>query len=448
MALWPVFFAFGVALLCLLFLHWKKLDLHGPVLFWFDLSVHFLNDTALSSVCSLPVNGYISSNICQSHDFGVVCGNLLNTDMACLSAYMDESLISLGTVNMKAGVAVFFEDIGSDLGVEVSGLVFSILTELQTALDACKSESLLHADALAKDAAFLPWRLSYLISECFLRAGSVVVSGNSRHFVHDVFQSINCAHWKVGSGSKVVADNLYGNIDWSRSSLVWHPDFHMATGFTSIQMAGFRTYFMKALHHRLPVAVQKRLYNRGYSSVVCLFCDEIEVSDHVFSCSSDADSCTSLLDTYAAAWEVHSGLSHSSSCILQLLSTCISYVTVSTVLCKSFVFSDWYHKSVSVYKDPKMAVVNVVNFVCEFCLAFCDNIWLVHVKHQAIMEKNKLIPHDSSIPVAVSGFSMWLSAGVIRLLDVADALGISFGYHKLCLFYADVGDMASVHISA
>ncbi|KAG9295526.1 hypothetical protein G9A89_000177 [Geosiphon pyriformis] len=80
-------------------------------------------------------------------------------------------------------------------------------------------------------------------------------------------------------------------------------------------------------------------------------------------------------------------------------------MTVSTALCKDFVFGDWYHKSVSVYKDPKVAVVNIVNFVREFCLAFRDNIWLVHMKHRAIMEKNKLIPRNGSIPVIVSGFS-------------------------------------------
>ncbi|KAG9290750.1 hypothetical protein G9A89_011713 [Geosiphon pyriformis] len=87
-------------------------------------------------------------------------------------------------------------------------------------------------------------------------------------------------------------------------------------------------------------------------------------------------------------------------------------------LCKGFVFSNWYHEFVSVYKDPK-----------------------------AIMEKNKLIPCDGSIPVTISGFSTWLSAGVIRLLGIADALGISFEYCKHCLFYAGVGDMVSVHIS-
>ncbi|KAG9296929.1 hypothetical protein G9A89_006884 [Geosiphon pyriformis] len=42
-----------------------------------------------------------------------------------------------------------------------------------------------------------------------------------------------------------------------------------------------------SLHHHLSVAVQKCLYDRGYPNVVCLFCGEVEVSDHVFSCSSD-----------------------------------------------------------------------------------------------------------------------------------------------------------------
>ncbi|KAG9286594.1 hypothetical protein G9A89_005362 [Geosiphon pyriformis] len=462
------------------FKRWKKLDPCGLISFWFDLSVHFLGGVASPSGHSPYESVCGSSDIHQSLGFGVICNNLLNVDAARLSVYTDESLNNLGTVNMLAGAAVFFEDIDSGLGVGVSGLVSSTLAELQAialalecvpsfylidlfldsqaAIDACRSESLLvdpdfrnhcwiecchitnvihcknldvnwikikshlgvsgneHADALAKNTAL----------SRFLKAGVDTVSSNSRHFVR-------C---------------LCADIDWLRFFLVWHPDFYMGTGFTSIRMAGFRTYFMKALHHRLLVVVQKRLYDKSYPSVVCLFCGEIKVSDHVFSCFSDTNNYTNLLDTYAAAWKMHSGLSRSSSCILQLLSTCISDVTVSMTMCKGFVFGDWYHKSVSVYKDPKVAVVNVVNFVHEFCLVFYDNIWLVYVKHQAIMEKNKLIPHDGSIPVAVTGFSMQLSAEVIRLLGVVDVLSISFRYRKCCLFYADISDMASVHISA
>ncbi|KAG9291361.1 hypothetical protein G9A89_003465 [Geosiphon pyriformis] len=328
-------------------------------------------------------------DIHQSSDFGVICNDLLDVGATRLSVYTDGSLSNLGTMDMLAGAVVFFENINLGLGVGVS---------VKSHLGVSNNE---HADALVKDAALSAWQLLHLVSKRFLKADVDTFSGNSRHFVHDIFRLIYCAHWKIGSGFQAVPGCLCADINWLRSSLVWHPDFHL-----------------------------------------------IEVSDHGFSCSSDTDSYAGLLNTYTAAWKLHSGLSHFFLCVSQLLLTCISDMTVSMALCKGFVFGDWYHKSVSVYKNPKVAVVNIVNFVCKFCLAFRDNIWLVHVKHWAIMEKNKLIPHDGSIPVTVSGFSMWLLAEVIRLLGVANALGISFGYHKYCLFYADVGNMASVHISA
>ncbi|KAG9284437.1 hypothetical protein G9A89_023694 [Geosiphon pyriformis] len=454
------------------FKHWKRLDPCGPVPFWFDLSVHFLGGVASPSDRSFYEGVCGSSDIRQSLGFGVICNDLLNVGATHLFVYTDRSLSNLGTVDILADMAVFFEDIDSGLGVGISGLAIALalkcvpsfrLVDLfldsQMAIDACRLESLLvgpdfknccwiehchitnvichknldvnwikvkshlgvsdneRADALAKNAAFSAWHLPHLVSERFLKTGIDVVSGNLRHFV--------CC--------------LHVDINWLRSSLVWHLDFYMTIGFTSIQMAGFHTYFMKAFHHHFPVAVRKRLYDRDYPSVVCLFYGEIEISDYVFFCSSNTDNRAVLLNTYAAAWEVRSGLFCSFLCVSQLLLTCISDVTVSMALCKSF--------SVSVYKDSKVAVINIMNFVHEFCLAFCDSIWLVRVKHQAIMEKNKLIPHDGSIPVAVSGFSTWLLAGVTKLLGVANALGVNFGYHKHYLFYAGVGNMAFVHIS-
>ncbi|KAG9286397.1 hypothetical protein G9A89_014563, partial [Geosiphon pyriformis] len=108
----------------------------------------------------------------------------------------------------------------------------------------------------------------------------------------------------------------------------------MAVGFTSLGTAGFRTYFIKALHHRLPVAVH-----------------------------------------------------------------------------------------------PRVAACNMVFFVHKFCAAFRDEIWLVRAKHQAVMEKGRLILHDGSIPASISGFSMGFSAGVVRLLGIANAISICFGFH-------------------
>ncbi|KAG9302975.1 hypothetical protein G9A89_022635 [Geosiphon pyriformis] len=207
--------------------HWKKLDPYGPVPFWFDLS-----------------------------------------------------LCNLGTVDMKAGAAVFFEDINS----------VNLFSNSQTALDAYRLESLLKnldvnwikvkdylgildnkcANVLVKNATFSAWCLPHLVSERFLKASGAVVSGNSRHFVRDVF----CRH-----------------------------------------TVSLQTYFMKTFYHWLPVAMQKYLYDRCYANVVCLFCGNIEVSDHIFSCSFDAAGHVQLFVVYALAWKARSGLVQASSCV-------------------------------------------------------------------------------------------------------------------------------------
>ncbi|KAG9298021.1 hypothetical protein G9A89_018849 [Geosiphon pyriformis] len=44
---------------------------------------------------------------------------------------MDGSLSSLETLDMKAGIVVFFKNIGLSLGVEVSDLMSSTMTKLQ-----------------------------------------------------------------------------------------------------------------------------------------------------------------------------------------------------------------------------------------------------------------------------------------------------------------------------
>ncbi|KAG9285361.1 hypothetical protein G9A89_010836 [Geosiphon pyriformis] len=410
----------------------KQLDSHGPVSVWFELSVHFLGGETSPSVCSLPLD--VSSDVLWSHDFGVIGVNLLHVNAARLFVYTDKSLSSLRTPSMMADTAVFFENINLGLGVGVSGLVSSTMIELQTialalecilffcsvdlfsdsqaALDTCKSESVLaylnfrnwcwvkyhhivnvicrknldvnwikvkshsdvsgnkHANALTRAAVFSNRCLPYIVNKQFLQADDMTISGNS------------CLH---------------ADIDWSRSLLVWHPDFYLAAGFTSTCTAGFCSYFIKTLHHHLPVVC--------YPSVVYLFCGNVEVSDHVFSCSFDAAGHAHLIEAYAS-----------------------------------------YHESVSVFKNSKVAAQNITFFVHKFCLAFQNDIWLVHNKHQTIMEKGGLILPDGSVSVLVSGLLVVLSAGVVRLLGITNAFGVSFGFYKSCLFFLGIGNLISVYI--
>ncbi|KAG9288552.1 hypothetical protein G9A89_006048 [Geosiphon pyriformis] len=313
----------------LIFYNCKKLDFWGPVPYWFDVSVHYLNDSGLLFICNslLPYNGLF--NILKSHEFKVVCNRLLRVDSGCFFLFTNSSLSGLGTLGIKTGAAVFFEDINLGLGAIALALKcvlpsysVNLFSDSQAALDHCHIANVIrcknlnvnwvkvknhsgvlgnkHADAFTEAVVFSNMCLSYMINEHFLKTGGTAVSGNSRHFVHNIFQSVYHACWEVGSGSRVLVNSLCADVNWSKSSL--------------------------ALHHCLLVAVHKHLYNKSYPSVICLFCGDVKVSDHVFSCPFDAAGCAWLVEVYVSTWEACSGLSRSFSCVSQLLSTWYSSV--------------------------------------------------------------------------------------------------------------------------
>ncbi|KAG9288613.1 hypothetical protein G9A89_006714 [Geosiphon pyriformis] len=465
------------------FKRWKKLDPRGPVPEWFRHSVVFLNGAPLSL---LALGGVGPVDIHGSDDFVSVCDHLSRVSADSLSVYTDGLVKNLGMAGCRTGAAAFFEDINLGLGVCVQDLMLSTLAELQAvalalkcvpvdcsvclfsdsqaALDACKLEvnlmysdfrnrcwvecqhirNIIHkknlrvnwhkvkghsgvlendcADSIADAAALSVWLLSSHVDEHFLLADGGIVSGNSRHFVQDVFRAVCWACWEIGSGSGFLASNLHLDVDWLISSRVWHLDLHMATGFTSKHTADICTYLIKTLHHRLPVAVRKRIYDKCYPSVLCLYCGEVEVSDHMFSC---------IIDDAAHR---------------QLLSTCASDFLVFSALCKGFVFKEWLQKAVSIFRNPKIAGIKIADFVHFICITFRDDIWLVCAKHRAYMEKNGLILVDGLVPASLSGLVSRFLNGVVRLLGVTEAFGIHFGFHKSCSFFSGIGNPVSVNI--
>ncbi|KAG9301093.1 hypothetical protein G9A89_012476 [Geosiphon pyriformis] len=152
----------------------------------------------------------------------------------------------------------------------------------------------------------------------------------------------------------------------------------MLAGSTSWKSSVLQSYLMKAVHHHLPVAVRKRLYNKNYSGVLCLLCREMELPNHVFSCAMDADVYNGILAETAASWVSLMG-SHVllSSAVLQFLSCCSSDISLYSAMCKRFVMSYWCSETVEIFEDRKIAVDIVVNFVRSIAKMYCYRIWLV-----------------------------------------------------------------------
>ncbi|KAG9288122.1 hypothetical protein G9A89_017717 [Geosiphon pyriformis] len=408
------------------FKHWKRLDLF------------------LISVGSL--------NILESCDFASICDCLSQVHIDSLLVYTDRSLSNLDTVECKASTATFFKDIDVSLGIGVSGLMLSTLVELQaialvlecvlslsfvklfsdsqSALDACSVRlnivilSMLFTPVMLFSLInifLLTWMntLCWLMVVLFLAIPDIL-------FMIFIAQFVVCAErlalipsfWQA-----VCFLRLIGSVCLCRPSTNTH------------------TYFMKALHHQLPVAVQKHLYNRLYPSVLCLYCGNVEASDHVFSCRIDDFVRHQLLESHVDSWKAVSGLTHSSLDILQFLSSCTSDLSLSMALYKDFVFNGWFYKVVAVFHDPKVAGLEIVKFEHSLSLAFRNDIWSVHAKHCAYMEKYELISLDSSVLISVSGLALGLLAWVVKLLGITDAF-------SFCLFFSGVSDSVSVHIAA
>ncbi|KAG9288782.1 hypothetical protein G9A89_023079 [Geosiphon pyriformis] len=408
----------------------------------------FLSNTSSPRVTSPALTGVGLQSILASPGFVLVHDQLSQVLPSSISVYTDGSLTNLGTKNCTAGTGVFFSDIDLGLGVGVLGLLSSTLVEMQAivlALECVPHSSCVYLFSNSQAALDAYKSELGLVHPNFCNCCWV----ERLHIVNIICGKNLMVKWHKVKGHSGVIGNECANAiagvsshsgwflpcwrmvglflaisDWSCSSLVWHPDSHMAAGHTSKSTADVCSFLIKALHHQLPVAVH-----------------------HVFSCKADVSARLQILDTCSKSWMVLSGLSHSSSCMLQLLSSCASDVSVFTVLSKEFVFIKWLHEAISVFKYHKAAGSTIVEFMRSLSFAFRNNIWLVRVKHCVFMERNNLIPLDSLVPILVPGSASRFSAGVVRLLGVAEAFGVHFGFCKQCSFFSGVSDSVSVCIA-
>ncbi|KAG9287392.1 hypothetical protein G9A89_023764 [Geosiphon pyriformis] len=500
----------GVLLDWKTFRHWKRLNPRGFVPHWFMVSFEFLKDQSYSFSGSVGSAEKLSLDILGSGEFSAVKNGLHDIWSDSFEVFTDGSLRNTGSAEVTCGAAAYFPVLDMSIGVAVRGLLSSTMAELQAvalalecvpssstvvlhldsqaAIDACVSEISLvapdfrnqcwlekhhifnlvrdkdlsvswvkvkrhsgipgnvRADLAAGAASGSPFSLCADMRKHFLVAKGVVVSGNARHFVRNIFRSIRCACWEAGPGCDVVLDAMIGCIDWVVMAKVWHPDSHMLAGFTSRAFSSLRTYVIKAVHRRLPVAIRKRLYNKCYSSVLCLFCGKVEFSDHVFTCVHESGIRGEILAEASARWSALAGGS-SASAVLWVLSQCSIDVGLYTLVCKGFVLEEWYEEACDVFEDRKVATARIVDYVRFVVGLHRAKVWLARASHRVVMEKAGLVCDVGVVSGLPCGVSSVLSDGVVRLLGLANSFAVSFGRRKPFCFFSGLGGSVRVVIN-
>ncbi|KAG9290412.1 hypothetical protein G9A89_007143 [Geosiphon pyriformis] len=375
-----------------------------------------------------------------------------------IDVYTDSSLRNLGMFQVVCGAAVYFLGLNKDLGVEVHGVLSLTLAELQAvalalecvpvsvlvtlhmdnqaAIDACVAElGLLQPDCrnscwierchvvnlikfkdltvrwikikghagiagnvlanvLAKQAVHSGISLSARINCRYVVADGKPISSNARHFVRDIFRSICKFQLEVGSGQGIVSCLFGLVVNWNSTALVWHPDSHMLS---------------ETVHFRLPVAVQKRLYNKDYPGVSCLFCGNVELPDYGFTCVKDAFVRSDILGDFGD------------------LSLGVSNVKLYSVFCKRFVLKSWMDETTASLGGKKKAVI---------------------VVFRSDMERNGLIGDDVVVVGALGVGALPLSAGTVYLIGVLNSLDVGFSFRSRFLFLSGAVYRVSVLISA
>ncbi|KAG9297748.1 hypothetical protein G9A89_011263 [Geosiphon pyriformis] len=429
-----------------------------------------------------------------------------------IDVYTDSSLRSLGMFQVACGAVVYFSGLNKGLEIEIHDVLSLTLAELQAvalalecvpisvsvalhmdsqvAIDACVAElGLLQpdchnscwierrhvvnlieskdltvrwikvkshagiignvlADILAKQAVHSGISLPVRINYRYVVADGRPVSSNARHFVHDIFHSICKFQWEVGPGQEVVSCLFGLVVDWNSTTLVWHPDSHMLSESMCQATAALRTYFIKAVYFKLPVAVRKRLYNKVYPGVFCLFCGDVELPDHGFTCVKDASVRSDILGDFGGLWRTLMGSNLlSPSFVLRDLSLGVFDVGLYSVFCKRFVLKSWMNEATASLGDKKKAAIVVVDFVRHLAKSHRTNLWLLKTKFRSNMERSGLIGDDVVVASALGVGAPSLLAGMVYLIGVLDSLNVSFGFRDRFLFLSGAVYRVSVLIS-
>ncbi|KAG9290892.1 hypothetical protein G9A89_011042 [Geosiphon pyriformis] len=458
------------------FQHWKRLGPRSPVPYWFTVVSDFFCGIGVSLAGSVKSTCLSGVSVLDSEKFSVVVSKLHEV-------FTDGSLKNFGSADVVSSVAAFFPVIDMNIDIRVDRLLSSTMAKLQAialslecvpsfcmvivyadsqaAIDVCVFEmslsipdfhfscwlerrrifDLVHkkdlsvhwikvkghseivgnvrADATAGDAVFSCLFLPVSVQECFLVAENTPVSGNTHHF-------------EVRPGRDMISGVLIEAVDWDATVRVWHPDSHMLAGFTSQKSSCFRT---------------KHLYDKLYPGVLCLLCYEVELPDHVFTCSYNVEVYKKVLIAACSDWLSIVG-SHGllSSAVLQSFGQCFLDISLYSVLCKEFVLREWCEEAVEILDGKKETVSAVVSFVGHLVELHHSKAWLTRSAFRVKIEKTGLVGNDNLFSGLFYCLGSLLPDKVVRMLGIAGSFAVNFGRHRSYLFFSGLDGSLSVDI--
>ncbi|KAG9299133.1 hypothetical protein G9A89_020446 [Geosiphon pyriformis] len=416
---------------------WKRLDPRGSVPHWFNVTSRFLLDRSSMSPAAVKADGFSGCSILDSEQFAFVHDGLLKVWSGSFDIYTDSSLKFAGFSSVISETAAYFFALDSGVGVGICGLLSSTLLELQAMALALECVPpfctvVLHLDSQAvidacvsKLAFAVPDFCNHYLAVSWVKVKSHSgVPGNNRANTLagettgsplSLPAGVYECFLEAGSGHDVIPVALLQSFDWIASTQIWHLDLYMLAGFTS----------------------HKSLYDKSYPGMQYLLCNEVELPDHVFTCSQDVYIWGDILSEASACWISLAGACDpSSSSVLRTLNLYYSNVSLYSVMYREFVLKDWCAETVGIFGDVKSATSVVVNFVRYLVKLHRSKMWLTRSKFRVDIEKAGLVGDNGLVVGLLCCGSSVLSDRMVRLLGIVESFAVNFGHCRPCPFFS------------
>jgi hypothetical protein len=111
------------------------------------------------------------------------------------------------------------------------------------------------------------------------------ITDDPRHWLKMYYRNQHLLQWQQNHLEKHTDQAIITSTDWTATKMAWEEDGKINSGTNTFQDTHTRTFKTKILHHRLPTASRKKLYDPNYPSDTCIHCNQRETTEHVLTCN-------------------------------------------------------------------------------------------------------------------------------------------------------------------
>jgi hypothetical protein len=247
------------------------------------------------------------------------------------------------------------------------------------------------------------------------------ITDDPRHWLKLYHRNQHLLQWQQNHLGKYTDQATIASTDWVATQMAWEEDGKITNGTNTFQGTHTRTFKTKILHHRLPTASRKKLYDPDYPSDTCIHCNQIETTEHILTCNFTTTKLSIILTNISQQLEEPLDIATISNDLLQ----CNKYQghLIKGLIPVSWTTNTNHHQTDSTTIRKKAA--NLINTIIE---QFRKLIWNPWCKMRKQWERdhqyqiNRQVHNSQTLPPNTISQPTPVITATLPIIDIKSAL--------------------------